>query len=1165
MLLNFKFSFEKRFITFLYKVRGLLRLISDKNGEPKSVEVPNNIYQAIINEILDTIIEIDLNGNFTYVSPQCFNMFGYEPQEVIGKNGFQFIHPDDLQHVMNKMKTAIEDEKHITYEYRAKHKSGGYVYVSAKGGIIKRDGITRIIAVIRDITEKKISEKKLIESEEKFRQLFNSAPYGILILDSRGNLVDRNTTLMNKFPQFAQEKIVNKNFLELISLAKNSNQLTKIFFKRYQAIREGILLDPVEFFMENQDGTKYWLQSESSEIKIGNQIFYQISIQDNTEKKLAEQKLRKSEQEYRKIIENTKDAIVIIDFEGKLLYISPQLSRMLKGREIGKNSRLFNYIHKDDVNLLISYFKTVLKERTFSEKPVEFRILPKHGDYIWFSSSSKNYYDDDGNVIGFISTLNDITSRKIAEQKLKESEQNYRVITENSNDLIRVLNDKFEIEFVNEIPSKKLLGYSKQELLGMNSIFLNHPSDYTKIRRFMLKLFKYGENIHNIRVRHKSGKWIWFENKAKMFTDEQGNQKYLYISRDVTEKIRAGEALKESEQNYRLITENSNDLIRVLNDKFEVEYVNEVSLKNFLGYSKQEFLGRISICANHPDDYKKVRRFMLKLFKDGENIHTIRVQHKDGSWIWYENKAKMFTDEQGNQKYLMISRDVTKKIKAEKALKESEQNYRLITENSNDLIRVLNENFKIEYINKKIHHQVLGYDSKDLIGDYDIKLNPPEDFSKIRRFMLNLFKEKEGIHVSRLRHKNGYYLWFEVKAKMFLDDAGKQKYLFISRNITERRQTELALMESEEKYRNLYENSPNAVLLSDKNGIVLDMNSSAERILGYSKNEVIGRNYLEFGTITQEQILKIKKMYEQLLKGEKPKLIELQIVKKTGQMIWVHFQSSMIKLNNQIIIETIAQDITEKKKAENLIIEENKRLLELNKMKSELISRVSHELKTPITSIFGGTQILLELYKDQTCSEALEFIELINRGGKRLKLLIENLLDASRIESGRLKLNLQQENIVEVIKNCINDNRYLASKRNIIIELNMADFIELEFDKIRIEQVITNLLSNAIKNTPKKGIIKISLEEKGNFVYFKIKDTGIGLTEHEMEQLFTKFGKIERYGQKMDVDIEGSGLGLYISKEIVDLHGGYIWVESAGRNTGSTFYIKLSKNTDREA
>ena len=157
-------------------------------------------------------------------------------------------------------------------------------------------------------------------------------------------------------------------------------------------------------------------------------------------------------------------------------------------------------------------------------------------------------------------------------------------------------------------------------------------------------------------------------------------------------------------------------------------------------------------------------------------------------------------------------------------------------------------------------------------------------------------------------------------------------------------------------------------------------------------------------------------------------------------------------------------------------------------------------------------------------------------------------------------MNLQEENIVEIVRNCINENRVLASKRSIILELHLPEVVNIKIDKIRIEQVVTNLLSNAFKNTPKKGIIRIKLEEKGNIVYFKIKDTGIGLTKKEMENLFTQFGKIERYGQKMDIDIEGSGLGLYISKEIVDLHGGHIWVESAGRNEGATFFVKLFKN-----
>jgi PAS domain S-box-containing protein len=453
----------------------------------------------------------------------------------------------------------------------------------------------------------------------------------------------------------------------------------------------------------------------------------------------------------------------------------------------------------------------------------------------------------------------------------------------------------------------------------------------------------------------------------------------------------------------------------------------------------------------------------------------------------------------------------------------------------------------------------LGYTKQELLGKNSIILNHPDDYKKARRFMLKVFKYGENMHETRIRHKNGNWVWFENKAKMFTDEQGNQKYLYISRDITERKKTEKALKESEEKYRSLYKNSPNAVVLTNERGLILDINSSAERILGYKREEIIGRNYLEFNMVTYDQISTIKRMYKEILNGIKPKPIELQIKRKNSKISWISFQSSMIKIDKEIIIESICQDINSKKKAEILIIEENKRLMELNKIKSEFISRASHELKTPITSIYGGSQILMELYKDQTCSEAIEFIELINRGGKRLKLLVDNLLDASRIDSDKLRLNLQSENIAQIIQNSTNEIRYLAYKRNIIIEQHLPETANIVVDKIRIEQVITNLISNAIKNTPRKGIILLVLEEKPDSVIFKVKDSGIGLTEKEMEKLFTKFGKIERIGPKMDIDIEGSGLGLYISKEIVDLHGGQIWVESAGRNKGSAFYFKLFK------
>jgi len=879
-------------------------LIYDKKNGQKPLEAPDNFYQTIINDILDTIIETDLDGSITYISPQCYKMFGYKPHEVIGRKVFRFIHPDDLLHVINKIKIAIGDQKHISYEYSAKHKNGGYVYVSAKGGIIKREGITKIMAVIRDITEKKIVEVNLKDSEHQYRNIIESMGNPIHVVDSDLRIILTNNTIKEWVDIFnINQDLLGRKISTVFPFLPE-----KVIEEYHEVFETGKTLISEEFTQLNEK--EIYTEVRKIPVFIEGKVVQVVSIlKDITNRKIAEIKLKESEKEFRNIIENTKEAIVIIDFEGKLLYVSPQLSKMLKGREINKNSRFFQYVHKEDVKKLITFYKTALKKKEFLDRPVEFRILTKDGDYIWISSSSKTYYDDEGNLVGLISMLKDITDKKNTERKLEESEQKYRLITEESNDLIRVLNEKFENEYVNELSLKNLLGYTKQELLGKNSILLNHPNDNKKIRHFMLKLFKLGENMHETRIKHKNGKWVWVENKAKMFTDEQGNQKYLFISRDITERK-----------------------------------------------------------------------------------------------------------------------------KAEKALKESE-----------------------------------------------------------------------------------------------------------------------------EKYRSLYKNSPNAVVLANERGLIIDLNSSAERILGYKREEIIGRNYTEFNMVTYDQISTIKRIYKDIVNGIKSKPIELQIKRKNGNISWISFQISMIKIDKEIIIESICQDITSKKKAENLIIEENKRLMELNKIKSEFVSRASHELKTPITSIYGGTQILLELYKDKMCLDAIEFVELINRGGKRLKLLTDNLLDASRIESDKLKLNLQNEDLTQIVRDSTNEIRYLAYKRNLIIEQHLPETVKMIVDKIRIEQVITNLISNAIKNTPRKGIISLVLEDKPDSILFKVTDSGIGLTEKDMDKLFTKFGKIERVGLKMDIDIEGSGLGLYISKEIIDLHRGNIWAESGGRNKGSTFYFKLFK------
>lgn len=878
--------------------------------EKKSDEfiLPLEKYKVIVNNVIDIVIEIDLNGTFTYVSPQSKQILGYSPSEVIGRKALRYVHPDDLRGVMKVMDEAIRTRTHLSFEYRAKHKEGYYIHVYAKGGIVEVDEQERLVGIVRDNTDKKLAEETLNESKEKYRNLFEKSPILIFLVDIGGKIIDYNDTAVN-FISYTRDELIGKNFQDLNI---NSPSTMEILKNKFKEVLKCGKLGPIEFKIDTPKVKLKWIRLQASLVNLGKKIIIQVLIENISEKKETEKLLLESEKNYRNIIENTKEAVVIIDLNGNLTYTSPQLSDILKGKKFSQTSRFFKDIHREDVGKVIKFFKKVIIQKNVPEEILEFRILDNKGNYIWLSSTPKNYYNDKGESIGFITTLREITDKIIAEKKLQESEERYR----------------------------------------------------------------------------------------------------------------------------------------------------------------------------------------------------------------------------------------------------------LITENSNDLIRVLDENFRVEYLNRLTHNQILGYTEEDLIGEHDIILNHPEDYSLVRRRMLTLFKKKELVYESRMKHKNGNWIWFEVKAKMFKDDKGNQKYLFISRDITERKLAEKRIKESEQKFKNLYENSPNAIVVTDFYGKILDQNSAVEKIFEYKLEETKGKYFGNFDIFSNEQILLIRKGIKEQIKGVKVPPIELCVKNKHGKEKWITHQTSVINLEDELIIETIIQDITERKKAEEIIKDENRRLLELNTMKNELVSRVSHELKTPLNSIYGGAQILIELYKDKTCNEAQEFIEMIYKGGKRLKILVENLLDISRIDSGKLKLNLKRSDIVQIIKECVEEAKYLINQRNLNINLDLPFNLYLEVDMIRIGQVITNLLSNAVKNTPNNGLINIKLTDMDNSILISIEDSGVGLTSNEMEKLFKKFGKIERYGQMMDVDIEGTGLGLYISKEIVDLHGGIIWVESEGQNKGAIFKVKLFKNPD---
>ncbi|MFX1390210.1 MAG: PAS domain S-box protein [Promethearchaeota archaeon] len=607
-------------------------------------------------------------------------------------------------------------------------------------------------------------------------------------------------------------------------------------------------------------------------------------------------------------------------------------------------------------------------------------------------------------------------------------------------------------------------------------------------------------------------------------------------------------------------------------------YVNEALCKT-IGHSRDQILGLNYKFITTEENRKKIFEGFNTIYRTGEPLTDFEYQFKnnEGQEIIGETSVYLKYDSNGKKVgFYGIFRDVTKRRKREEHFKqELEQLVKLRTqelieseEKYRNMINHLDLGFyQLNWEGLIINHnprfcEILGYSRSENLINRDVHdfWQTPED-RKVYLEELN----KHGFVKNYLVHaksKNGEKIVVQLNSHIIEGPKGKPKLIqgLIS-DITEKFELEQKLKESEERYRNLIESVPFSIALINQKGVLVYINPVIEKLLGYRQDELIGIEFKNLPALSPKYIPTMLKRFQQVLKGEVLPPLEIELIKKDGSSIWIKYQSSLVKLGKEVLLQTVINDINEQKKADLLVEEEILKLKELDQLRKDLISRVSHELKTPLVSVCGATELLLDSFIDQFKDEARELIEMIEKGGKRLKYLVDNLVDITRIEYKNFKLDKSKQDINQIIRDCVRELMYLVKMRDLILDLDLKQEIFLKIDKVRIEQVILNLLSNAIKNTPPHGRITIKSFKVNNSVKVSITDTGIGLTKEEMEKLFIRFGKIERYGDGLEyVDIQGTGLGLYISKEIIDLHEGQIWVESMGRNKGCTFNIKIPIN-----
>jgi PAS domain S-box-containing protein len=507
-------------------------------------------------------------------------------------------------------------------------------------------------------------------------------------------------------------------------------------------------------------------------------------------------------------------------------------------------------------------------------------------------------------------------------------------------------------------------------------------------------------------------------------------------------------------------------------------------------------------------------------------------------------------------------------------LRQSEERFKLLVESVRDYaIFMLDPEGHVLTWNAGAE-RFKGYRAEEIIGEHFSRFYPPEALaSGLPAHELDVASktgvfEDEGWRV----RKDGTLFWANVVITAMRDAQGELVgFAKVTRDLTQRRAHEEDLRQSEERFRLLIEGVADyAIFMLDPNGRVSTWNSGAERIKGYAPDEIIGQH---FSTFYPEDVRASGwPDHELQVAAETGKFVDTGWrLRKDGTTFWANVTITALRDEGGQLLgfAKLTRDLTEAKRVEAMETANQQREEMLDaertarmtaqratRMKDEFLATLSHELRTPLSAILGWTQVLLRGGTSKGPDELKRAIEVIDRSARAQVKLIDDLLDLSRVMTGKLRLDLQQVSFANVVEAAVDSASPSAEVKGIRLKAILGSSSQdiISADSARLQQVVWNLLTNAIKFTPKGGQVQVLLQRVNSHLELSVSDTGIGIPANYLPHVFDRFSQKDSSTTRA---FGGLGLGLAICKQLVEMHGGTIRAASQGEGKGATFSVEL--------
>jgi PAS domain S-box-containing protein len=917
--------------------------------------------------------------------------------------------------------------------------------------------------------------------------------------------------------------------------------------------------EQVEQLFVTKAGRPIWIYITVTPIVKNGKTRYLISNwTDITLRRITEEKLRRSEERFRLLAENARDMIYRIRLkpEFEYEYISPSsttITGYTPDEHYSDPSIAFKLVHPEDIHL----FQDVEKNPAYYDKPVNFRWIRKDGKIIWIEQHNIPIRDENGQVIAAEGIVRDITERKQAREDLQRERDQAQVYLDVAGVMIAALDPAGIITMINQ-RGCAMLGYEESAIKGKNWFDLCLSK---KVREEVKKVFaklmagktegvEYYENP--VITRDGKERIMGFHNTVLRDASSRING-VLFSGQDITERQAARITLQRSEERFRKIFEEGPLGMSIVSADFHMMKVNP-ALCRMLGYTEDELTLRTFAEITDPEYIYQDSENAAKLYRgEIEQYQALkRYIRKDGTFIWADVTFTAIRQANGEFHHFMaFIEDVTEHKKAEEALMESEAFSSGVLNNAPDPIYVIEPDTTVKYVNTAFEN-LTGFTGKEVIGQ---RAPYPWWQNEQKEFNLANFRQDISRGYSKgercLTSKNGEVFWVETNFKSLVIKGEVKYYLTNWVDITEKKKAAAALEMSEKKYRSLVNNIKLGIFRStpDPKGRYLEVNNAMEDITGYSRQELLQIDVSRVYANPAERGKFIAIVSN--LSGKVTR--ELIMRKKAGKKITAACTITAVRDNKDAILffDGILEDITERKQAEARALE-TETLLKLNKAKSELLANVSHELRTPLASIKGFIETLIETDVKWSKAEQLDFLQNANKEADHLTFLIRDLLDMSKLDSGKMVLNMRPHSVSEIFDSLKNVLPAITGEHILKIKPG-TDLPPVKADKMKIAQVITNLVENAAKFSPAGSLITVEVKAFSDLLVISVRDEGEGISAEAMDHLFDRFYQVERV---VTGKTRGTGLGLAISKGIVEAHGGTIWVKSK-IGKGSTFSFSL--------